>query len=120
MVHFDGFFTSIYFATFPSEYLHKVRNINVDIAWEDKIKLHHTHRYNLFNRGDRTEFIKDFVALLRFIAAGEANIGHLRKDGDTIHRTQDESEAILHPPQDAMNQLEETKWRTLVAYQYTN
>jgi hypothetical protein len=120
VVHFDGFYASVYFATFPSEYLHTIRNVNVDTAWEEKVKLHHTRRYNLFNRNDRTEFIKQFVALLRFTAAGEANIGHLRKDGDTIHRAQDDFAEILHPPQEAMDEVEEARWRTLSASQYTD
>ena len=39
------------------------------------------------NTNDRTEFIKEFVALVRFVAAGEANVGFLRKEGGPIHRT---------------------------------
>ena len=120
MVHFDGFFAAVYFATFPSEYLHTIRNVNVDTVWEEKVRLHHTPRYNLFNRDERTQFIKQFVALLRFIAAGEANIGHLRRDGETIHRAPDDSEAVLSPPQEAMDELEEARWRILSASQYTN
>jgi len=120
VVHFDGFFASVYFASFPPEYLHTIHNVNVDNVWEDKVKLHHTRRYNLFNCNDRTEFIKEFVALLRCVAAGEAKIGHLRKDGETIHRSQNDSDEVLHPPQEAMNDLEEKRWRALSAYQYTN
>ena len=123
MVHFDGFYVSIYFATFPSEYLLTIRNIDVDVLRyrEEKIKLKHTRRYNLFKTGDRTEFIKEFVALLRFVAAGEANVGHLRKDSSVIHRSVDESvdvKVLLHPPQEAMDESEENRWRELYAWQY--
>ena len=123
MVHFDGFYVSVYFATFPSEYLLTIRNINVDVLKyrEEKVKLQHTRRYNLFKTGDRTEFIKEFVALLRFVAAGEANVGHLRKDSNVIHRSVDESvrvKALLHPPQEAMDESEENRWRELYAWQY--
>lgn len=102
-----------------------MRNINVDILKhrEDKIYLNHTRRYNLFNTTDRTEFIKQFVALLRFTTAGEANIGHLQKDSRVIHRTIDDSdidlEPVLHPPQEAMDVGEQSKWRELNAWQYT-
>ena len=43
----------------------------------------------LLNNIDRTEFIKEFVALLRFAAAGEANVGFFRKHGVEIHGTAD-------------------------------
>ncbi len=123
MVHFDRFYVSLYFACFPSEYLLTIRNINVDVLRyrEEKVKLNHTRRYNLYKTGDRTEFIKEFVALLRFVAAGEANIGHLRKDSGAIHRSVDESvgvKVVLHPPQEAMDDSEERRWRELYAWQY--
>ena len=107
MVHFDGFHVSVYFATFPSQYLDTLRNKGIDILrnWDPKIKLNHTKRYNLFMTKDRTEFISEFVALLRFVAAGEANVGHLRKDSDVIHRPDNENagdQLVVHPPQEAM------------------
>jgi len=120
VIHFDGFFVSVYFATFPSQYLDTIRNVNVDREWKEKIRLQHTRRYNLFSRDDRTEFIKHFVALLRFIAAGEANIGHLRSDSDIIHRSAEETTSILHPPQEAMDEREEGRWRSLSASQYAD
>ena len=120
MVHFDGLFVSVYFATFPSEYLDTIRNVNVDTEWKEKITLHHTRRHNLLSRDDRTEFIRHFVVLLRYIAAGEANIGHLRNDSDTIHRNADETPPILHPPQEAMDEREEGRWRNLSAFHYAD
>lgn len=110
----------MYFATFPSEYLETLRNVNVDVLKDrkDKIRLNHTQRYNLFNTSDRTEFIKEFVALLRFVAAGEANVGHLRKDSNVIHRNNNDSNDVLHPPQEAMDDREQDTWRELYGWQY--
>jgi hypothetical protein len=123
VIHFDGFYVSIYFATFPSEYLMTLRNVDISVLKdrEEKIKLNHTKRYNLLLAGDRTDFIREFVALLRFIAAGEANIGHLQKDSSVIHRTLHEDvgrRAVLHPPQEAMDESEEGHWRDLYGWQY--
>ncbi len=123
MVHFDGFYVSVYFAIFPSEYLMTIRNVDINLLKDrdDKVKLNHTKRYNLLLTGDRTDFIKEFVALLRFVAAGEANVGHLRKDSNVIHRTVDEcvgDKAGFHPPQEAMDGSEETRWRDLYGWQY--
>ena len=84
-----------------------------------RLNLKHTRRYNLLKTVDRTEFIKEFVALLRFVAAGEANIGHLRKDSVVIHRGVDDDEkVVLHPPQEAMDESEASRWRELNAWQY--
>lgn len=67
---------------------------------------------------DRTEFIKEFVALLRFVAAGEANVGFLRKDCVEIHRKTDdvveEDERALCPPQEEMEEAEEISWRAML------
>lgn len=100
MVHFDEFYVSVYFAAFPSEYL-----INILKNREEKLNL---IIRDLFNTDDRTEFIKEFVALLRFVAAGEVNIGHLRKDSRVIHRSLDEPVGMLHPPEEIMDESEET------------
>jgi len=125
-VHFDGFYVSVYFANFPSEYLHMLRNVDVDSlsSREPKIQLCHTRLYNLINTEDRTEFIKEFVALLRFVAAGEANIGHLRKDSRMIHRITNRGDAAidkpaLRPPQEDLNEAEEEIWRVFSAGEYT-
>ena len=51
------------------------------------------------------------------MAAGEANVGFLRKEGLEIHRTADgdgdvdEDEQVLHPPQEEMEEVEESFWR---------
>ena len=87
--------------------------------------LNHTQLYNLMNTDDRTEFIKEFVALIRFVAAGEANVGFLRKEGGPIHRTTGErgtveDEPVLRPPQEDMDQGEEKTWRAMYASLYTS
>jgi hypothetical protein len=67
---------------------------------------------------DRTDFIKEFVALLRFVAAGEANVGFLRKNGVEIHRKPDdvdeEDERVVCPPQEEMEEAEEVSWRAML------
>jgi len=82
----------------------------------DKIILNHTRLYNLFSTADRTEFIKEFVALLRFVAAEEAKVGYLRRDCSAIHRTRNvadirEYEPVVRPPQEEMDDFEEDIWR---------
>lgn len=47
--------------------------------------IHHTRSYNLLDTDCRTEFIKEFIALVRFIASGKASVGLLRTEG-SIHR----------------------------------
>lgn len=87
---------------------------------KDKIKLNHSRGYSLLDTEDRTDFIKEFVALLRFVAAGEANVGFLRRDGVEIHRTVDadgdveDDGHVLHPPQEEMEEVEESSWRARV------
>ena len=55
--------------------------------------------------------------MFRFVAAGEANIGHLRKNGREIHRKLDSAgnpvdklESELLPPQRVMDEQEEEDW----------
>jgi hypothetical protein len=125
VVHFDGFHVSIYFATFPSTYLTTLRNENIDLLSSlPHIHLHHTRQYTLLHPSDRTEFIREFVALVRFVAAGEASIGHLRKDGNTIHRSKEESgaegdEIVMRPPQQDLDAREEADWRKVAAGRFT-
>jgi hypothetical protein len=74
------------------------------------------------NTVDRTEFIKQFIALLRFIAAGEANVGYLRPDSLVIHRMTSATGVdmpVLRPPQEELNEVEEQGWRELNASEYT-
>ena len=52
------------------------------------------------------------------MAAGEGNVGHLRKDSNVIHRIVNDSDDVLHPPQEAMDEREQDKWRELYGWQY--
>lgn len=109
IVHFDGFHVSIYFTTFPAPYLQTLHTDNIDLlrCLPSPPKLDHTHRYNLINTADRTSFICEFVALLRFVASGDAGIGFLRKDCGVIHRNVgtavDEEGEVRRPPQEDLD-----------------
>jgi hypothetical protein len=124
VVHFHGGSAAIYFATFPWLYLDRLRNRNVDSLKEHgKISLHHSRLYNLLNTDSRTEFIQHMVALIRMVAAGEVNVGHLRKDVGKVHREDDPSgnandELVIHPPQEEMDAKEELRWREVSAKEY--
>jgi hypothetical protein len=128
-VHFDGFHVAVYFAKFPAEYLRLIRDIDLNVLEnrKERVKLNHTRCYNLFNRVDRTDFIKEFVALLRYIAAGEANIGFLGKECKEckeINRVKNEKDElrgdeVLRPPQEEMDKTEERMWRMVDAGEYT-
>ena len=64
------------------------------------------------------------IALIRMVAAGEANVGHLRRDGGKVHRVVDTSgnakdEPVVHPPQEEMDEKEESNWREVAAKDYT-
>jgi len=103
-----------------------LRDIDVDSlsSRKPKIRLCHTRPYNLMNTEDRTDFIKEFVALLRFVAAGEASVGYLRKDCRAIHRIVSAGgaiadELVLRPPQQDLNEVEENDWREEMASEYT-
>ena len=90
-----------------------------------RIPLHHSPLYNLLNTDSRTEFIRHIIALIRMVAAGEANVGHLRKDGTEIHRKFDASgnpvdESVEHPPQQEMDEKEESSWRLKATEEYTS
>jgi hypothetical protein len=125
VVHFDGIQTEVYWAQFPPSYLRTLRDVNIDSLHlrPKKVELHHTRRYNLMLLDQRTEFIKQFVALLRFIAAGEANVGYLsRKAGGAIHRTRMQVEQAgneeIWPGQMAMDEREVREWRDMYAAIY--
>ena len=125
VVHFDGFHASVYWAEFPSIYLNTLREGNVDQLkdFSPKIKLRHTRRYNLINTVQRTEFIKEFIALLRYVAAGDAHIGYLRNDTQDIHRTlvsgcELKDDLPQCAPQEAFNRAELNMWRERDAQDY--
>jgi hypothetical protein len=118
---------SVYFGAFPAEYLRCLRDVNIEVLRnrKNKIRLHHTRLYNLFNTLDRTEFIKEFVAIVRFVAAGEAYIGFLGKNCSEIHRIVDsivqiDQDQAFQPPQEELNENEGEMWRKTDAREYTS
>lgn len=121
-MHFDGFHASIFFATFSAEYLRTLRDVNVGFLQNmpEKVQLYHTVTWNLCRADSRTEFIEQFVALVRFVAAGEANIGFLGKHRTSIHRTEGSRETPLRPPQMEMDEKEEAAWRVKAAEEYAD
>ena len=127
-MHFDGHHVAIYWATFPSEYLRTIRNVDINSLEKlnIRIKLRHTQFYDLFDPNERTEIIKQVAALVRFIAAGEANVGFFRKGDSPIHRPTDAGHevldeiVVLRPPQEDMDTDEERIWRATKAKDYAS
>ena len=80
VVHFAGFEASIYWATFPTAFLRAVHSGGIkDLP--ANVEIQHTCASNLLDPDSRTAFIVDFIALVRYVADGRANIGHLRRPG---------------------------------------
>ena len=122
VIHFDGFKAAIYFATFSAMYLRTIRSKDLAIIqkWE-KTSLNHTKLYDLYDSDDRTDFIREFVAVLRFVSCGEANIGHLRKNGTQIHRMMSKTEEVedgpsIGPPQWELDNNEQLSWTESEVY----
>ena len=51
------------------------------------------------------------------MSAGEGNIGHLRRDSNVIHRIVKDSDDVLRPPQEVMDEDEQDRWRELYGWQ---
>jgi hypothetical protein len=123
VVHFSGFHASIYYATFPAEYLSTIQNEGINALkskFKDPLPLHHTAPCNLIDPDARMEFLKDFVAVVRCLADGNAPIGYLRRDGEKIHRRSysEANEGVVRPPQRACDEREEVSWRENEATDY--
>ena len=128
VVHFSGFYASIYFATFPSEYLSTIQHEGINSLkdkYKDPITLYHTVPCNLIDPDARLKFLKDFIAVVRCLADGNAPIGYLRRDGGKIHRRLDEDdeeeeeeEEVMRPPQEVLDAREEAEWRQESAKNY--
>ena len=111
VVHIAGLEASIYWADLPSDFLRTVHTGGIENL-STKIPIQHTAPLNLLHPETRTQFIKDFVYLLRYIAAGYANIGHLRRPGSVIHRFINSSqEEIEEPPQNVLDEDDLVSWR---------
>ena len=67
---------------------------------------------NLIDADARLQFLKDFIAVVRCLADGNAPIGYLRRDGGKIHRRPyDDDDDVVQPPQKALDEREEVEWR---------
>ena len=115
MVHISGCRASLYFATFPPDYLSTIQNENVDALknkFEKPIGLYHTKVCNLMDGDDREKFLVEFIAVVRCLADGNAPIGYLRRDpGGKIHRKPDDKDEVSQPPQEVLNAKEMAEWR---------
>jgi hypothetical protein len=126
VVHFSGFHASIYYATFPSEYLFTIQRDGINALkskFKNPIPLHHTQPCNLIDADARLRFLKDFIAVVRCLADGNAPVGYLRRDGGKIHRNVDiedgnKDDEVLRPPQEALDEQEEAEWQEKFAKNY--
>ena len=79
-----------------------VYRLGIDLLEGTKpVVIYHTKPYHLMDPTRRKRFIAYFVALLRFVGDGKANVGHLRQPGEQIHGVGDRTE-LQQPPQTAM------------------
>jgi hypothetical protein len=74
---------------------------------------------NTLHPEPRTKFIEDFVYLLRYVADGRANIGHLRRPGTTIHCS-NPTNTKKKPPQQAYTDDELKRWRHEESHKYSD
>ena len=114
---------SIYYAIFPSEYLSTIQTEGINALkskFKDPLPLHHTAPCNLIDADARLHFLKDFIAVVRCLADGNAPIGYLRRNGGKIHRRpdDDDNDEVLHPPQEVLDAREEAQWREEFAKNY--
>jgi len=74
----------------------------------------HTRPYSLLEPESRTGFIHHFLALVRYLAGGHGDVGHVRLPGQLIHREIDErgevSDEDFDPPQSVMTRKEKEAW----------
>lgn len=114
LFNFAGFEASVYWATFPSAFLHKIHS-GQPRDTPESVHIKHTRPCNLLDPDFRTAFILDFIALVRFVADGHANVGQLRRSGTPIHRIlkpQDNmsEDEVVKPPQAALDDRELASW----------
>jgi hypothetical protein len=95
VVHLNGALASIYWAKFPAEYLRTIHQKGIaKLAPNGElVELRHTQPYDLFEPQERTEFLRHLIAVFQFIAAGKADIGHVRLPGTVIHKDADAPDA---------------------------
>lgn len=90
-MRFTSLSASIYWAKFTQSYLATVQTGLANLS--ESVHLHYTKQYSLFDTDERTEFLRHFMAVVRFISEGKANVGFLRRDmeDNPIH-LQDQSD----------------------------
>ncbi len=67
----------------------------------------------LLDPESRTASILDFIALVRYVADGRANVGQLRRPGTVIHRRSGDStteDEVMEPSQAALDDYELANW----------
>ena len=71
---------------------------------------------------DRMVFVRDFIAIVRCLADGNAPIGYLRRDNveGKIHRKSDADieQEVVRPPQQVLEPNKESEWRETSASRY--
>jgi hypothetical protein len=124
VVHFSGFRASIYYATFPSEYLSTIQTEGanaLESKFKDPLPLHHTAPCNLMDPDARLQFLKEFITVVRCLADGNAPIGYLRRDGIKIHRRSEVvNEGMVMPPRESLmhgrRQNGQKRWPWIMRY----
>ena len=95
MIHVAGVHFCSYWAKFPTKYLQTIREDNVsNLKGLAKIALHHTKPKSLVDRDQRDQFLREFVAIIRCLAAGSGNVGFLRNDieNNPIYRVSEDKD----------------------------
>lgn len=80
-----------------------------------EIKLYHTRPQSLIDHEQRTTFLRELTAIIRFLADGRANVGLLRRVPEgPIHRDTTDclamSDERVAPPQKALDASELASW----------
>lgn len=72
------------------------------------------------NADGRLQFLKDFIAVVRCLADGNAPIGYLRRNSVKVHRKPDDDDEVLRPPQRVLDSREEVEWQKDCAKDFTS
>ena len=112
MVDIAGFECSIYWAVLPSPFLRRIHSgIPASIDF-NKIIIKYTKPQSFIKLSIHAQFIRLFLLLIHFVAAGYASIEHLCRIGN-IHRSKSslEKEVIVKgPPQELLEEEELEAW----------
>jgi hypothetical protein len=98
MIHFNGFEASIFWCVLDPTYLAWIHE-GGDFPGESAI-MKQTKPRSLLHPKSRTEFIEEFLWIVKYISEGRGGVGYLRQGSTKIHREIDvESRDILYRPQ---------------------